>query len=566
MCVIGVTNCVNYICDKCMWKTRSTWGLENIMNGVTIKNRYPLPRIDDLFAQLRGARVYSKIDLRTGYHQLRVRDTDIPKTAFRTRYGHYEFTVMPFGLTNAPAAFMDLMHRIFQPYLDQFIIVFVDDILIYSQSEWEHEYHLRIVLQLLRDHQLYAKLSKCEFWLTEVRFLGHVVSASGVSVDPKKVEAVMSWERPKSVFEIRSFLGLAGYYRRFIEDFSRLEAPMTRLTRNEVKFDWDDRCEEAFQELKRRLTSAPILIVPDRGQGYIVYCDASRTGLGCVLMQSGRVVAYGSRQLKNHEQNYPTHDMELAAVVFALKIWRHYLYGEEFEVYSDHKSLKYIFKQRDLNMRQRRWMEFLEDYDFTLNYHPGKANVVADALSRKSRGALASIASREWRMLETVGQFGLQYIEQTQGTLGSLVATPTLLCRVIESQWQDAEIVSIRDQVQSGTGDEGWTVHVDGSLRYRGRVVVPQLTDLREEILREFHCSRFAVHPGGTKMYRDLRRQYYWSGMKRHVGDFVQRCLTCQQVKAEHQKPAGLLQPLEVAEWKWEHVTMDFVTHLPRTP
>ena len=187
------------------------------------------------------------------------------------------------------------------------------------------------------------------------------MSASGVSVDPEKVEAVMSWERPKSVFEIRSFLGLAGYYRRFIEGFSRIAAPMTRLTRKEVKFEWDDRCQEALQELKRRLTSAPILIVPDRGQGYTVYCDASSAGLGCVLMQSGRVVAYCSRQLKNHEQNYPTHDMELAAVVFALKIWRHYLYGEEFEVYSDHKSLKYIFTQRDFNMRQHRWMEFLED-------------------------------------------------------------------------------------------------------------------------------------------------------------------------------------------------------------
>ena len=216
-------------------------------------------------------------------------------------------------------------------------------------------------------------------------------------------------------------------------------------------------------------------------------------------------------------------------------------------------------------MRQRIWMEFLEDYDFTLHYHLGKANVVADALSQKSRGALASIASREWRMLETVGQFRLQYSEQTQGTLGSLVATPSLLSRVIESQWKDAEIVSIIDQVQSGTGDEGWTIHTDGSLRYRRRVVVSQSTDLREEILREFHCSRFSVHPGGTKMYQDLRRQYYWSGMRRHVGDFVRRCLTCQQVKAEHQKPAGLLQPLEVAEWKWEHVTMDFVTHLLRT-
>ena len=413
--------------------------------------------------------------------------------------------MMSSGLTNAPAAFMDLMHREFQPYLDQFVVVFVDDILIYSQSEWEHEHHLRIVLQLLRDHQLYAKFSKCEFWVTEVRFLGHVVSASGVSVDPEKVKALMSWERPKSVFEIRSFLRLAGYYRRFIEDFSRLAAPMTRLTQKKVKFDWDDRCEEAFQELKRRLTTAPILIVPDRGQGYTVYCDASRAGMGCVLMQSGRVVAYGSRQLKNHEQNYPTHDMELPAIVFALKIWCHYLYGEEFEVYSDYKSLKYIFTQWDLIMRQRKWMEFLEDYDFTLHYQPGKANVVADALSQKSRGVLASIASREWQKLETVGQFGLQYSEQAQGTLGNLVAMPSLLGRVMESQGQDAELVSIRDRVQSSTGDEGWTIHSNTGLRYRGQVVVPQLTDLREEILREFHCSRFAVHPGGTKMYRDLR-------------------------------------------------------------
>ena len=238
------------------------------------------------------------------------------------------------------------------------------------------------------------------------------MSALSVSVDPEKVEAVMSWERPKSVFVIRSVLGLAGYYRRFIEDFSRIVESMTRLTRKEVKFDWDDRCEEAFQELKRRLTSAPILIVLDRGQGYIVYYDVSRAELGCVLMQFGRVVAYGSRQLKNHEQNYPTHDMELASIVYPLKIWRHYLYGEKFEVYSNHKSLKYIFTHRDLNMRQRGWMEFLEDYDFTLHCHPGKANVVADALSRKSRGVLASITSREGRMLETMGQFGLQYNEQ----------------------------------------------------------------------------------------------------------------------------------------------------------
>ena len=271
------------------------------LNRVTIKNRYPLPRIDDLFDQLRGARVYSKIDLHTGYNQLKVREANVPKIAFRMRYGHFEFMVMPFGLTNAPAAFMDLMYMVFQPYLDQFVMVFVDEILIYSQSEEEHEDHLRVVLQLLRDHQLYAKFGKCEFWLTEVRFLGHVVSASSVSVDPEKAEVVMSWERPKSVFEIRSFLGLAGYYRRFIEDFSRLAAPMTRLARKEVQFEWNDLCEKAFQELKRRLTLAPILIVSEREHRYTVYCDVLKAGLRCVLMQSERVVAYSSRQLKNHE-------------------------------------------------------------------------------------------------------------------------------------------------------------------------------------------------------------------------------------------------------------------------
>ena len=239
---------------------------------------------------------------------------------------------------------MDLMHRVFQPYFDKFVVVFVDDILIYSQSEGEYEDHLRIVLQLLRDHQLYAKFSKCKFWLTEARFLGHVVSASCVLVDPEEVEVVMSRERPKLVFEIRSFLGFAGYNRRFIEDFSRLAAPMTRLTRKEVKFDWDDQCEKAFQELKRRLTTAPILIVPDRGQGYTVYCDSSRVGLGCVFMQSGKEVAYGGRSLR----------LEYLAPLLIWRVVRGVL---------NHKSMKYIFTQRDLNMRQRRWMEFLEDYD-----------------------------------------------------------------------------------------------------------------------------------------------------------------------------------------------------------
>ncbi|RVW85873.1 Retrovirus-related Pol polyprotein from transposon 17.6 [Vitis vinifera] len=265
------------------------------LNKVTVRNKYPLPRIDDLFDQLQGACVFSKIDLRSGYHQLRVRGEDVPKTAFRTRYGHYEFLVMPFGLTNAPAAFMDLMNRVFKPYLDQFVVVFIDDILVYSRSREEHEGHLSIVLQTLRDKQLYAKLKKCEFWLDRISFLGHVVSNDGISVDPSKVDAVANWRRPSTVTEIQSFLGLAGYYRRFIEGFSKIALPLTKLTQKGVKFEWSDDCECSFQELKNRLVSAPILTIPSGSGGFVVYSDASHQGLGCVLMQHGRVVAYASR-------------------------------------------------------------------------------------------------------------------------------------------------------------------------------------------------------------------------------------------------------------------------------
>ncbi|KAD6454523.1 hypothetical protein E3N88_09229 [Mikania micrantha] len=353
------------------------------LNKVTVKNRYPLPRIDDLFDQLQGASWFSKIDLRSGYHQLKVKEEDIPKTAFRTRYGHYEFLVMSFGLTNAPAAFMDLMNRVCRPMLDRSVIVFIDDILIYSKNEGDHACHLREVLETLRKEKLYAKFSKCAFWLREVQFLGHVVCADGILVDPSKVQAVMKWSPPKTPTEIRSFLGLAGYYRRFIQDFARIASPLTKLTRKDVKFVWGDDQEKAFNELKFKLTQAPVLTLPDGPDDFVVYSDASYLGLGCVLMQRGKVIAYASRQLKVHEVNYPTHDLELAAVVFALKIWRHYLYGVKCTIYTDHKSLKYFFTQKELNMRQRRWIELLKDYDCEILYHPGKANVVADALSRK---------------------------------------------------------------------------------------------------------------------------------------------------------------------------------------
>ncbi|GKD24952.1 putative reverse transcriptase domain-containing protein [Tanacetum coccineum] len=327
------------------------------LNKLTVKNRYPLPRIDDLFDQLQGSSVYSKIDLRSGYHQLRVREEDIPKTAFRTRYGHYEFQVMPFGLTNAPAVFMDLMNRVCKPYLDKFVIVFIDDILIYSKNKKEHEEHLKQILELLKKEELYAKFSKCEFWIPKVQFLGQVIDSEGIHVDPAKIESIKDWTSPKSPTEIRQFLGLAGYYRRFIEGFSKIAKPMTKLTQKKVKFEWGDKQEAAFQLLKQKLCSAPILALPEGSEDFIAYCDASKKGLGAVLMQREKVISYASRQLKIHEKNYTTHDLELGAVVFALKIWRHYLYGTKCTVFTDHKSLQHILDQKELNMRQRRWLE-----------------------------------------------------------------------------------------------------------------------------------------------------------------------------------------------------------------
>ncbi|GKC90537.1 putative reverse transcriptase domain-containing protein [Tanacetum coccineum] len=281
------------------------------------------------------------------------------------------------------------MNRVCKPYLDRFfVIVFIDDILIYSKSKKEHEGHLKLILNLLKKEELYAKFSKCEFWLSKVQFLGHVIDSEGIHVDPAKIEAIKDWASPKTPTEIRQFLGLAGYYRRFIEGFSKIARPMTKLTQKSVKFEWGEKAEAAFQLLKQKLCSAPILALPEGSENFVVYCDASHKGLGAVLMQREKVIAYASRQLKVHEKNYTTHDLELGAVVFALKMWRHYLYGTKCVVFTDHKSLQHILDQKELNMRQRRWLELLSDYDCEIRYHPGKANVVADALSRKERRGL----------------------------------------------------------------------------------------------------------------------------------------------------------------------------------
>ncbi|KAA0041710.1 putative retroelement [Cucumis melo var. makuwa] len=375
------------------------------LNKVTIRNKYPLPRIDDLFDQLRGAALFSKIDLRSGYHQLKVRESDIAKTAFRTRYGHYEFRVMSFDLTNAPAVFMDLMNRIFHRYLDQFVIVFIDDILVYSVDRESHEEHLRIVLQTLREKQLYSKFSKCEFWLEQVVFLGHVVSAKGVSLDPQKVEAIVNWERPISATEVRSFLGLAGYYRRFIEDFSRLALPLTALTRKNVKFEWEGLCD---------------------------FCDASRLGLGYVLMQDGNVIAYASRQLRSMS----------------------------------------------------------------------KANVVADALSRKSRLPKSALCGIRVALLnELRGSKAVVTTEDSGSLLAQFQVRSSLVTEIVRRQSENSNLQKKFEKSKKGLEVE-FELRTDGTIVKQGRLCVPNISELKNAILEEAHSSAYAMHPGLPRTLR----------------------------------------------------------------
>ncbi|GJR41483.1 putative reverse transcriptase domain-containing protein [Tanacetum coccineum] len=406
-------------------------------------------RIDDLFDQLQGSRVYSKIYLRSSYHQLIVREEDIPKTAFRTRYGHYKFQVMTFGLTNAPA-------------------------------------------------------------LSKVQFLGHVIDSEVIHVDPSKIESIKDWASPKTPTEIRQFLGHVGYYRQFIEGFLKIAKPMMKLTQKNVKFDWSEKVEAAFQLLQQKLCSAPILALPEGSENLVVYCDASRKGLGAALMQREKVIAYASRQLKIHEKNYTTHGLELGAVVFALKMWRHYLYGTKYVVFTYHKSLQHIQDQKELNMRQHRWLELLSDYDYEIRYHPGKANVILEA----------QVEARN---------------EENYGTED--------LCGMIKKLEPRAA----------------------GTLCLNGRSWIPCFGDLRELIMHESHKSKYSVHPGSDKMYQDLKKLYWWPNMKAEIATYVSKCLTCAKVKAEYQKPSGLLVQPVIPVWKWENITMDFVTKLPKT-
>ena len=389
---------------------------------------------------------------------------------------------MPFGLTNAPAVFMDLMNRVCRPYLDKFVIVFIDDILIYSQNKEEHEQHLRLILELLKTEKLYAKFSKCEFWIREVHFLGHIVNKEGIRVDPAKIEAIKKWEAPKTPTEIRQFLGLAGYYRRFIANFSKIAQPLTTLTQKDKKFVWGEKQGEAFQLLKHKLCNAPILALPEGTDNFVVYCDASHQGLGCVLMQKDKVIAYASRQLKIHEKNYTTHDLEFGAVVFVLKIWRHYLYGTKCTIFTDHKSLQH--DQKMLNMRQRRWVELLNDYDCEIKYHPGKANVVADALSRKER------------------------VKPSRARAMGMLVQTSLRSQILEAQGEALKAENLKNETLHQL-ERDFEVRSDGVRYIRDRVWIPKDDRLRSTIMDEAHQTKYSVHPGADKMYKGLK-EHYW--------------------------------------------------------
>ncbi|WVZ97973.1 hypothetical protein U9M48_043468 [Paspalum notatum var. saurae] len=458
------------------------------LNAVTLKSKCLLPRIDDLLDQLKEAKYFSKIDLRSGYHQIKIREEDIPKTAFVTRYGHHEFTVVPSGLTNAPAYFMNLMNLILKEELDQFVVVFTDDILIYSKT------------------------------------------SEGVLVDPNKIEAVSNWKTPRNVTEIRSFLGLAKYYRRFIENFSKIAKPMTELLKDKVSFEWNDKCEKSFQCLKDKLTTTPVLTLPDLQEDFVVYCDASRQGLGCVLMQDNHVISYASRQLRAHEEKYPTHDLELAAVVHALKIWRHYLLRNKCDIYTDHKSLKYIFTQSELNMRQRRWLELIKDYELEIHYHLGKANVVADALSRKSYCNLLTGEELPTELCAEMDQLTLDFVTIEQ--LNELRVRCTPEDQIRQAQKDCPSIAELKEGMEKGLLPD-FRTDDRGTIWLKERLCVPLDEGIRESILTYAHCTKYSIHPGSTKMYQDLKKLFWWRRMKRDIAAFVAQCDTYNRIKAE---------------------------------
>ncbi|XP_074346704.1 uncharacterized protein LOC141685510 [Apium graveolens] len=474
------------------------------LNKETIPDKYPIPVIDELLDELSGAFVFSKIDLKAGYHQIRVQEEDTHKTAFRTHDEHYEFLVMPFGLTNAPATFQSLMNDVFRPFLRKFVLVFFDDILVYSKSREEHVNHLQQVLEKLEEHKLVANRKKCEFGKESIGYLGHVISRQGVEVDKEKVTAILEWPQPTNIRELRSFLGMTGYYRKFVSQYAQIAHPLTEQLKRD-NYGWNEAATQAFSHLKKALTTAPVLLLPNFKQPFIVETDASGYGVEAVLMQQNRPVAFFSKLLGTRGQQK--------------------------------SSLRFLTQQREISAEYKKWVAKLLGFDFEIQFKLGAANRVADALSRKRTGEVV--------LCELVSTHGVSW-EQ--------------LSKEVEAD-RDLQLI-----IQGLKGEEGETSKfhmVHGELRYKGRMVVPRSSKVIPSLLEAYHDSPVGGHAGEVKMYLRIAKDWYWKGMRGDVTTYVRQCVTCQQQKVSQQAPAGLLQPLPIPSLVWDDITMDFIEGLP---
>jgi transposase InsO family protein len=502
------------------------------INNITIRYRHPIPRLDDMLDELSGSTVFSKVDLRSGYHQIRMKLGDEWKTAFKTKFGLYEWLVMPFGLTNAPSTFMRLMNEVLRAFIGRFVVVYFDDILIYSSSLEDHLNHLRAVFDALRDARLFGNLEKCTFCTDRVSFLGYVVTPQGIEVDKAKIDAIQSWPTPTTVTQVRSFLGLAGFYRRFVKDFSTLAAPLNELTKKDVPYVWGAAQEEAFLILKDKLTHAPLLQLPDFNKTFELECDASGIGLGGVLLQDGKPVAYFSEKLSGPSLNYSTYDKELYALVRTLETWQHYLWPKEFVIHSDHESLKHIRSQAKLNRRHAKWVEFIESFPYVIKHKKGKDNVIADALSRR----YTLLSQLDFRI------FGLETIK--------------------EQYEHDADFKDVLQHCKEGRTWNKFVIN-DGFVFRANKLCIPD-SSVRLLLLQEAHGGGLMGHFGVKKTEDVLADHFFWPRMRRDVERFIARCTTCQKAKSRL-NPHGLYMPLPVPNVPWEDISMDFVLGLPRT-
>jgi len=540
------------------------------LNRSTIKNRCPLPLISETLDRLREARIFTKLDLKGAYNLIRMAKGEEWKTAFRTRYGHFEYLVMPFGLTNAPATFQAFLNDVLRECLDTVVVIYLDDILIYSKDEESHTADVKKVLQMLSDAKLQVKLEKCQFHVNKVEFLGYIISPEGISMDPAKVAAITSWATPKSVRDILVFLGFANFYRRFIKHFSKIVSPITRLLKKDTPFNWDPAAQSAFDDLKKAFSSDPILVHYDPRKPCFLEPDASKWALGMVCSQPDadgvlHPVAFYSRSLTPPERNYHIHDTELLAVVEGLEHWRHYFIYSDFPtvVMTDHKNLEYFSQKRALSDRQIRYSERLSKFNVKLGYRPGVQNGAADALSR-----MCTPEEEEGRIYDPILPPPIMLATFTIAALNEqlqLQEQSDLTTQIKEAYASDEDAQEIIEALNNDpTSHPDYNLD-DGLLFFEGKIVVPDHEDIHRQILTHCHDDPAAGHGGIAKTYELVSRSYHWSRMRQFVKKFVLTCDVCQRNKAATHKPYGLLQPLPVPELPWSSLSMDFIVQLPES-